>query len=168
MEFRHHQNRCVPVACSHHPMENIGNVWHKFWWLLLPNRSISHEGSWFFKRRRVNSNSHIIIPRVWFSGAFQVSLAIFKTFLEINRNCMCRRKGWGSPFDLGAPNGADVRSVGFGFWPIRKHDSDHGRDGGFGRHTTLINEPCAIRKLDCIFLLKHTVVRSIECAASMT
>ena len=35
---------------------------------------------------------------------------------------------------------------------------------GFGRHTTFINEPCAIRKPDCIFLFTHTVVRSIECA----
>ena len=43
---------------------------------------------------------------------------------------MCYQKGWGSSFNLGASNGADVRSVGFGFWPIRKHDSDHGRGGG--------------------------------------
>ena len=64
-------------------------------------------------------------------------------------------------------NGADVRSVGFGFWPIRKHDSDRGQGGGFGRHTAFINEPCAIRKPDCIFLFTHTVVRSIECATSM-
>ena len=38
---------------------------------------------------------------------------------------------------------------------------------GFGRHMAFINEPCAIRKLDCIFLFTHTVVRSIECATSM-
>ena len=38
---------------------------------------------------------------------------------------------------------------------------------GFGRHTAFINEPCAIRKPDCIFLFTHTVVRSIECATSM-
>ena len=38
---------------------------------------------------------------------------------------------------------------------------------GFGRHSAFINEPCAIRKLDCIFLFTHTVVRSIECATSM-
>ena len=37
------------LACSHDPMEKIGKVWHKFWWPLLPNRSISHEGSWFPK-----------------------------------------------------------------------------------------------------------------------
>ena len=37
----------------------------------------------------------------------------------------------------------------------------------FGRHTAFINEPCAIRKPDCIFLFTHTVVRSIECATSM-
>ena len=37
----------------------------------------------------------------------------------------------------------------------------------FGRHTAFINEPCAIRKPDCIFLFTHIVVRSIECAASM-
>ena len=43
---------------------------------------------------------------------------------------MCCRKGWGSLFDVGASNGADVRSVGFGFWPIRKHDSNRGRGGG--------------------------------------
>ena len=36
-------------------------------------------------------------------------------------------------FDLGASNGADVRSVGFGFWPIRTHDSDRARSkGGIG------------------------------------
>ena len=100
MEFGHHQNWCVPVACSHDPVEKIGKVWHKFWWPLLPNRSISHEGSWFSKRRRVNSNSSgrwlhqlaswkfprytiTIIPQVWFSGAFEVSLAIFKTFFRL-------------------------------------------------------------------------------------
>ena len=38
---------------------------------------------------------------------------------------------------------------------------------GFGRHTAFINEPCAIRKPDCIFLFTHTLVRSIECATSM-
>ena len=38
---------------------------------------------------------------------------------------------------------------------------------GFGRHTAFINEPCAIRKPDCIFLFTHTVVRSIECATSV-
>ena len=38
---------------------------------------------------------------------------------------------------------------------------------GFGRHTAFINELFAIRKLDCIFLITHTVVRSIECATSM-
>ena len=38
---------------------------------------------------------------------------------------------------------------------------------GFGRHTAFINEQCAIRKLDCIFLFTHTVLRSIECATSM-
>ena len=32
--------------------------------------------------------------------------------------------------DLRASNGADVWSVGFGFWPIRKHDSDRGWGGG--------------------------------------
>ena len=37
----------------------------------------------------------------------------------------------------------------------------------FGPHTAFINEPCAIRKPDCIFLFTHTVVRSIECATSM-
>lgn len=39
------------------PWKKFGKVWHKFWWPILPNRSISHEGSWFSKRRRVNSNS---------------------------------------------------------------------------------------------------------------
>ena len=38
---------------------------------------------------------------------------------------------------------------------------------GFGRHTAFINELCAIRKPDCIFLFTHTVARSIECATSM-
>ena len=38
---------------------------------------------------------------------------------------------------------------------------------GFGRHTAFINELCAIRKPDCIFLFTHTVVRSIECATSL-
>ena len=38
---------------------------------------------------------------------------------------------------------------------------------GFGRHTAFTNEPCAIRKPDCIYLFTHTVVRSIECATSM-
>ena len=38
---------------------------------------------------------------------------------------------------------------------------------GFGRHMAFINESCAILKPDCIFLLTHTVVRSIECATSM-
>ena len=26
----HHPNLCVPVACSHDPVEKIGKVWHKF------------------------------------------------------------------------------------------------------------------------------------------
>ena len=39
--------------------------------------------------------------------------------------------------------------------------------GGFGQHTAFINEPCAIRKPDCIFLFTHTIARSIECATSM-
>ena len=38
---------------------------------------------------------------------------------------------------------------------------------GFGRHTAFINEPCDIRKLCCIFLFTHTIVRSIECATFM-
>ena len=37
---------------------------------------------------------------------------------------------------------------------------------GFGRHRAFINELCAIRKPDCIFLFTHTIVRSIECATS--
>ena len=36
------------------------------------------------------------------------------------------------PFDLGASNGVDVRSVGFGFWPIKTHDSDRVRSKGGG------------------------------------
>ena len=31
------------------PWKKIGKVWQKFWWSLVPNRSISHEGSWFPK-----------------------------------------------------------------------------------------------------------------------
>ena len=38
---------------------------------------------------------------------------------------------------------------------------------GFGWHMAFINEPCSIRKPDCIFLFTHTVVRLIECATSM-
>ena len=38
---------------------------------------------------------------------------------------------------------------------------------GFGQHTAFINEPCAIRKPDCIFLFIYTIVRLIECATSM-
>ena len=33
-------------------------------------------------------------------------------------------------FDLGASNGAHVRSVGFGFWPVRTHDLDRAPSGG--------------------------------------
>ena len=46
--------------------------------------------------------------------------------------CMCYQKGSGLPFDLGASNGAHVRSVGFGFWPVRTHDSDCARRWGRG------------------------------------
>ena len=64
---------------------------------------------------------------------------------------MCCRKWWGSPFDQGESNGAGVWSVGFGFWPIRMHDSDHAHSKGghrprFGRHTAFVSEPCAIWK----------------------
>ena len=31
------------------PGNFFGKVWHRFWWSLLPNRSISHEKPWFPK-----------------------------------------------------------------------------------------------------------------------
>ena len=48
--------------------------------------------------------------------------------------CMCFREGGGLPFDLGASNSAHIWSMGFGFWLIRTHDSDHAcsKEGGIG------------------------------------
>ena len=67
-----HQNRCVPVACYHDQVEKNGKVWHKFWWSLLPNQSISHEGSWFPKwdvliQTRV-AGDIIVWPHKYFHG----------------------------------------------------------------------------------------------------
>jgi len=63
---------------------------------------------------------------------------------------MCCRKGWGSPFDQEESNGADVQSVGFGFWLIRTHDLDRARGRGhqpqFSGHTAFVSEPCAVWK----------------------
>ena len=56
---------------------------------------------------------------------------------------------------------------GLGSGQLERMTQIMGGVAGFGRHTTFINEPCAIRKPDCIFLFTHTVVRSIECATSM-
>ena len=54
-----------------------------------------------------------------------------------------------------------------GVWVLANQKARLRSRAGFGRHTAFINEPCAIRKPDCIFLFMHTVVRSIECATSM-
>ena len=56
---------------------------------------------------------------------------------------------------------------GLGSGQLERMTQIMGGVAGFGRHTAFINEPCAIRKPDCIFLFTHTVVRSIECATSM-
>ena len=81
--------------------------------------------------------------------------AIWKLFFEelFENMYMCCRKGWGSPFDQGESNGADVWSVGFGFWPIRTHDSDRTRGRGvgvhrprFSGHTAFVSELCALWK----------------------
>ena len=106
MEFGHHQNRCVPVACSHDPVEKIGKVWHKFCWPLLPNGA-SHMKDHGFPKGDVSIQTPVagdfivwshknfaitIIPRIWFPGAFHVSLAIFKTFFEINVHFVHKNK----------------------------------------------------------------------------
>ena len=130
------------------------------------------------KRRRVNSNSSgqwlhrlasqkfpwyaiTIIPRVWFSDAFQVSLAIFKTFFEITCILCIKIKLQpelhvllkGMRITVWSGSIQWCRRTICGVWVLANQNArltSHAQQGGhwprFGRHTAFMSEPCAIWK----------------------
>ena len=89
----------------------------------------------FFARKPIT-----ILPRVWFAGAFQVSCAVCKTFFAIYHACWhinqflaglhFLSKGMRIVVRSGSIQRCRCTIRGFGFWPIRTHDSDRARSKG--------------------------------------
>ena len=102
------------------------------------------------KRLPLSARVHKQNNFIWNEDVIVENIFLEELFENMYMYC---RKGWGSSFDQGESNGADVRSVGFGFWPIRTHDSDRARGRGvgvhrprFSGHTAFVSEPCALWK----------------------
>ena len=182
--------------CAHgmlsRPRGKNGKLRHKFYWSLLPNRSISHEGSWFPKGdmsiQTPVAGDFIVWPHKYFHGTqsplyhgfdflahFRYRWLYLRHFLSLTCILCIKIKIQPELHVLSKGMRIAIRSGGIQrcrrtihwVWVLANQKARLRSWAGFGRHTAFINEPCAIRKPDSIFLFTHTVVRSIECATSM-